>query len=375
MNSNRIFSLSPKRNSTGSCQGGAQPKASNTLTISSTIDPRKGETDPRKGETLPEDKTLLDRKDKSFLSSREFDKNEYDAVLTEYTPDSWFHDKGAFKAKKRVLSRFPEISGNLLITLTVNPNLFKNPSSAFDYSRDRIRRVFYHLRKGVYWKGKFYQLNAPYWVKVEFHKNEFSHFHIVFLTNRFLPGELINHLWKIGRTNIKRIDLKGINYLLKYITKNGELPNWVKERKRLRITQASKGFYIELEQKKKESIDSIQKRQLKDNSLTIGERMEKWKRIAVFQNGKRFRQISLFIPFREILGRNLVSIAQQGRYLGNGMVKINKTEDIILWLIKPIKKMEKPRISKKAGFTSVEWWFPVMPKFGNEKTAVAFSFV
>ena len=137
----------------------------------------------------------------------------------------------------------PNVTRALLITLTVNPQDFRDPESAFEYSRDRIRRMFFQLRKGVSWDGRVYDIDAPYWIKVEFHRSGFAHFHIIFLTRRFVPGRLLNHLWKVGRTNIRRIDSHGISYLLKYVTKGQNLPEWVKERKRLRITQASQGFY------------------------------------------------------------------------------------------------------------------------------------
>ncbi len=212
----------------------------------------------------------------------------------------------------------PNVTRALLITLTVNPQDFRDPESAFEYSRDRIRRMFFQLRKGVSWDGRVYDIDAPYWIKVEFHRSGFAHFHIIFLTRRFVPGRLLNHLWKVGRTNIRRNDSHGISYLLKYVTKGQNLPEWVKERKRLRITQASQGFYEKVGstklKKDSEKDCAIPRLASEFRDLTIGERMERWRRLATLKNGERFRQIELPEPFRDILGRILLPIARAGNY-------------------------------------------------------------
>ena len=120
---------------------------------------------------------------------------ELDAVASGYVPESWFHPIGIHKVVRKIEERLPKISGNLFITLTLDPALFAGPEAGFNRARDRIRRLFHKLRKGVNWEGKRIQLKAAYCVKLEFHESGWPHFHILFLTRRFLPGPLLNHLW------------------------------------------------------------------------------------------------------------------------------------------------------------------------------------
>ena len=163
-------------------------------------------------------------------------------VLRQYIPKSWYHEGGIHKVLADLIPRLPEVKGSLFLTLTVDPKFFSSPTEAYEYSRDRIRRIFYKLRKGVEWEGKTYRIKSQYCVKTEFHENGFAHFHLIFLTRRFLPAELLNHLWSYGRTEVKRIGNKDFHYLLKYVTKGGELPEWVLKRNRSRIFQPSHGF-------------------------------------------------------------------------------------------------------------------------------------
>jgi hypothetical protein len=167
-------------------------------------------------------------------------------VLREFNPVSWFHPRGIYRVLARLKPRLPDVGGKLFLTFTFNPALYGDASSAFDHGRDRLRRVFFRLRKGVTWEGKPYVINAPYAVKVEFHQNGWAHFHAVFLTRNYLPGSLLNHLWGLGRTNVRRISNQKFRYLLKYVTKGGGLPEWVLGRTRLRVFQSSRGFLTDL---------------------------------------------------------------------------------------------------------------------------------
>ena len=171
---------------------------------------------------------------------------------------------------------------------------------AFDLSRSHIRKVFYKLRKGVNWGDKFYKIKSPYCTKVEFHDDEegWPHFHIIWLTKRFIPAELIGSLWGYGRTNVKRITNTEFNYLLKYVCKSGKVPEWVGEKKLIRIFQSSKGFLKPTEKPKKEkNPNSIQRP--KRTYQTIEERLNKYRKTALLIDERfsdkpiMFRQIEL----------------------------------------------------------------------------------
>ena len=109
-------------------------------------------------------------------------------ILCEYTPKSWFHPRGIRKVLADITPRLPNVAGSLFLTFTIDPSLEPDPSQAFKRSRDKLRRVFHKLRKGVRWQGKLYKIDAPYCVKVEFHQSGWAHYHCIFLTRRFLPG-------------------------------------------------------------------------------------------------------------------------------------------------------------------------------------------
>jgi hypothetical protein len=254
-------------------------------------------------------------------------------ILRPFNPISWFHPRGIYRVLARLLPRLPDVGGRLFLTFTINPLLFADPSAAFEHARQHLRRVFYRLRRGATWEGKCHVIDAPYCVKVEFHGNDWAHFHAVFLTRRFLPAGLLNELWGLGRTDVRRITNERFHYLLKYVTKGGgPLPEWVRNRSRLRVFQASHGFYKSpgtpanvpekgLRQKKRSVSDSL------------GARIERHKRTAVFQSGEHFSQFILGAPFEEIHATEIYPAAEDGRYLGSGHYKINDAGDLVIWII------------------------------------------
>jgi hypothetical protein len=253
-------------------------------------------------------------------------------VLRPFNPISWFHPGGIHRVLARLIPRLPDVSGKLFLTFTINPLLFADPSAAFEHARQLLRRVFFQIRRGVEWEGKLHRISAPYCVKVEFHGNEWAHFHSIFLTRRFLPAELLNQLWDLGRPHIERITNEHFHYLLKYVTKGGgPLPDWVCHRKRLRVFQTSRGFLKPLAAAER-SPDSSQKRSKRRKSDTLGERMRRYERTALFQSGEQFSHLSLMAPFRELHANNILQAAVDGRYLGAGHYQINDLSQLEPWI-------------------------------------------
>lgn len=214
------------------------------------------------------------------------------------------------------------------------------PSEAFDITRDRIRKLFYELRNGVKWQGKTYTIDAEYCTKVEFHADEegWPHFHVIWLTRRFVPAEMLADLWGHGRTNVKRITNKDFHYLLKYVCKSGEVPEWVQDRNRLRIFQPSRGFLLpnpDAKPPQKKSDEAPKKR----TSTTIRERLQKWEHLALMvveevETGiKTMRELNLWSSFNNIFDRLVYAVALDGRYLGNGKIKINNERELYPWVM------------------------------------------
>lgn len=256
------------------------------------------------------------------------------SILSPYNPTSWFHPIGIKKVLKRFKDRLPNVENCLFITLTIDPHLFENESSAFDHARDRIRRMFHRLRKGMKWDGKQFTLKSAYAVKVEFHENGWPHFHIIFLTKRFIPRGLLDHLWGYGWTKIDRIKQESFEYLLKYVTKSATLPDWVLERKRIRIFQTSRGFLLpDPSNKKPHRSEKEDKKQERDHSSTIGERIERWKAMAKLTSATgEVRTIELPCSFKSTLDHLIFEVALDGRYLGESKVLINNRKELIVWI-------------------------------------------
>jgi len=257
-------------------------------------------------------------------------------VLREFNPISWFHPRGIHRVLARLRPRLPDVGGMLFLTFTFNPLLYSDPLAAFEHGRDRLRRIFFRLRRGVTWEERRYVVNAPYAVKIEFHKNGWAHFHVVFLSRGFLPGGLLNALWGLGRTNIRRISNQKFRYLLKYVTKGGGLPEWVLGRSRLRVFQSSRGFLLpsagasDPGHPPAERFTTTPTKTRSTSSL--GDRLQRWRRTATIQFGACFRQGILAAPFFDLVANLIFLAALEGRYQGRGRFQINDVQQLLSWI-------------------------------------------
>lgn len=194
--------------------------------------------------------------------------------------------------------------------------------------------MFFQLRRDTVRKGRTAQIDAPYCIKVEFHGNEWAHFHAIFRTRRFLPAGLLNELWDLGRSNVRRISNERFHYLLKYVTKGGsDLPESVRHRGRLRVFQASHGF-LKPYKKSKPAMSSTEVRRRHKTGDTLGERVARYERTALLQNGGHFFQVTLGAPYSELHAHQILPAAD-GRYLGAGHYQINDLENLMPGLSQP----------------------------------------
>lgn len=252
-------------------------------------------------------------------------------VVRPFNPISWFHPRGIYRVLARLEPRLPDVSRCLFLTFTIDPQLFADPAAAFEHGRDRVRRIFYRLRRGVRWEGRVHRIGEPYCVKVEFHANGWAHFHVVFLTRRFLPAALVADLWGLGRTNVQRITNEDFRYLLKYVTKDaGELPAWVCSRNRLRVFQSARGFLKPIPKRSKPTPTGVPEKR-RTSGETLGERIERYRRTALFEAGGKFSQLPLGAPFGEVHAEEILPAALAGRYLGGGHYIINDHKELEIW--------------------------------------------
>ena len=269
-----------------------------------------------------------------------------DIYIKEYVPRSWFHPKGVYKTVGRIKDRLPDVSRCLFATFTIDRQSFiekgMGPSEAFDLTRDRVRKVFFKLRKGVKWEGKVYRITSPYCTKVEFHDDEdgWPHYHLIWLTKRFVPVDMLKALWSFGRTNLQRISNEDFDYLLKYVCKNGRVPEWLKDRDKIRIFQPSRGFLKPIPKKEKKASPNNPEKRIK-RTHSIGERLDKWGKTALVVTEKpkgrkpTIMEMSLEEEFKTLYDRLVYSIALDGRYLGNGKIQITTKEEIYPWINPP----------------------------------------
>jgi len=255
-------------------------------------------------------------------------------TIKEYVPASWFHPVGIYKVLARLWDRLPDVGGKLFLTFTLDPKYYANEETAFADSREWLRKVFFQLRRGVEHEGKTYIIDAPYCIKVEFHESGWVHYHAIFLTRRFLPKELLAELWGLGWVTVQRITNEDFHYLLKYVTKADDLPEWVKKRKRLRVFQSTKGFLkaaSEPEPTAKSELDQLEEKQHRA-SYTIDERFWRWACMGVIRQYGKARTVMFRCPYREIFDQLVLSAARDGRYKGSGEIIINRKDGITLWL-------------------------------------------
>ena len=259
---------------------------------------------------------------------------EYEHTIKEFVPASWFHPVGIYKVLARIWDRLPDVSGKLFLTFTVDPKLYANEEAAFEDSRDWLRKVFFQLRHGVEHEGKIYTIDARYCVKVEFHESGWVHYHAIFLTRRFVPKELLAELWGLGWVTVQRITNADFHYLLKYVTKPGDLPDWVKKRKRLRVFQSTKGFLKPSSKPKRSAWSGIATFKPKQHraSYTMDERLRRWACMGVIRLNGIARTLRFRVPYREIFDHLVLSAALDGRYKGGGEIIINRKDGLRSWL-------------------------------------------
>lgn len=137
---------------------------------------------------------------------------------------------------------------------------------------------------------------------------------------------------------MQRINNAKFNYILKYVCKSGQVPKWVRHRKRIRIFQSSRGFLKKLEHKKRPNSGPKQSRK---QLGTIGERIDNFGKTALVIDERfinrpvKYRQLLLKDNFKILLDRLVYSIAQDGRYVGNGKIQIIGKEDFYPWINPP----------------------------------------
>lgn len=110
---------------------------------------------------------------------------------------------------------------------------------------------------------------------------------------------------------------------------------WVRRKKGIRIFQSSHGF---LKKTEKQKSTKARPKKTKNQQVTIGERIDNFGKTALVIDDRfsdiplRYSQLQLNEHFKILLDRLVYSIAQDGRYLGDGKIQILGKEDFYPWI-------------------------------------------
>ncbi|MEA3295526.1 MAG: hypothetical protein U9Q27_00050, partial [Patescibacteria group bacterium] len=101
------------------------------------------------------------------------------------------------------------------LTLTIDPKFFSSLKQAWRGIQQRSNILLTRIRK-KYPRIKFLKT-------AEFQKNGAPHLHVLLLNAPYIPHEELEAMWKLGFISIRQVSVKkGLNYIIKYITKADE---------------------------------------------------------------------------------------------------------------------------------------------------------
>jgi len=157
-----------------------------------------------------------------------------DQIITEVTPRRvWWTPKGAAGCAARILAKAPDVTGWVMITVTVDRKRYNGPRAAYDAIMadwPRVNKQLARLNRGpLRWARK-----------LELQEGGWPHWHLICNLRKLRRTELplLDALWQHGMVNITYLrDARAMSYALKYccksITDDGSdapdygLPDWV----------------------------------------------------------------------------------------------------------------------------------------------------
>jgi len=144
----------------------------------------------------------------------------------------WWTARGASRKARDILGRAPDVTGWVIITMTLDPARFEGPLAGYEAACSRLPT----------WNKALKRLNGNplRWArKMELQQNEWPHWHMLANFRKLTLAEVkrLGDMWGLGRVNIEFIRGKhALNYALKYCLKgvsdsghedNHGLPAWV----------------------------------------------------------------------------------------------------------------------------------------------------
>lgn len=171
--------------------------------------------------------------------------------MTSYRPadcGSWLDPVSSRRLSAELSQKLQRKLGNgrrfLFVTLTYRRGAYLDPRDCFEECKDRrhLRRFFQRLSDATC------ESYTGRWIaKMEFHSDGpgWFHFHVVVVTRRFIPKEIVEQCWRHGFVDVRRGSPTHLHYFSKYVAKPSEVPGWVLglRPRSLKVVRVSPGFW------------------------------------------------------------------------------------------------------------------------------------
>jgi hypothetical protein len=272
------------------------------------------------------------------------DVQEQRVTVRNSQPANWHTPQGVWKMRQRLEPKMPGLRNARFITLTLDPSRFRDSESGYEAGKRHMREFLYRLDQ------RLEKDRTPFCWKLEFHRNGWPHWHLIFLHRRPVSCRLLLDLWGLGRVEVQRIKGQTFDYLFKYASKElTNIPDWVLDRKIVRFFQASPGFYTLAlpsdrapgQQKKCVEPDRPSLREVS----TIGERIKRWARsISISAPGVRMHFDSVSGLYAAIVVEAATASARELTTAGQSSTAVFSTrihmQGTFLWQILRTKRRE-----------------------------------
>ena len=129
----------------------------------------------------------------------------------------------------------------LVITLTYNREGYADARELFRAQQDEqhVPLFFRRLARAL---GE--NLAGRWFAKVEFQRGGWIHFHCVIVGLSWIDHEVLTETWGHGHTWVKPASRSKLAYACKYVAKEGGVPQWLLNERRVRIVRVSPGFWL-----------------------------------------------------------------------------------------------------------------------------------
>ena len=274
-------------------------------------------------------------------------------TVRPYCPVSFWTKEGAGRLYRSFLTwGIPNLRNWRLVTLTIDRDEYPDAEAAYELGKlyvSDFRTAF----KAAY-------PHQNHFTKLELHQPDkddgqvYPHWHLLLDWRQQVDFVAVAAMWRMGRIKVQRVEDEDCDYLFKYVTKSvDDLPQWLTKRRVVRAWSASRGFFLNRPATVKAKADDAPEdmepeehlddyREVapgvfskdvpddRDESATLGERLEKWKRTVQITEEKPDGSVRgcLRVTSFPSWDQFLAHVAQEKltHFLGSSQLTINERE-------------------------------------------------